>query len=461
MALGSNNDLELHLARRSLLIVAIITPLLLALVGFTLKQIGVPQWPQRLRETVARGTILAGDGTILAEGQAEQRRYPLGPLAAHLVGFSGALQPDGRFGLEGLEYALDDQLQAGRAVQLTIDPTLQAAAQAHLEQAATEQQAESGAVVILEAGSGRILAAASYPDFDPNNQAKVDDRDALINRAFLQQYEPGSVMKPFVIAALLESGRLSPDEVIPAVMSIRVGDKVFHDVAQHGPELPIPDILRYSSNVGMITLTTRFKPEELYSWLRYFGFGQPLELEGGFTRSGQLNPWQSWVPQDQASVTIGQSVSVTALQLAAAYSIFANNGLYIQPYLIEGDSTVTPRRILSPEVAQAIRSMLIHTVEASGLRHSKIPDVSVAGKTGTADVFNRQVGAYVKGDFTLSFAGMFPAETPRVTMVVYLQKPKIGKSSTYVAAPLFRAIGSEVVALWGVPPQPSPVAKRP
>jgi cell division protein FtsI (penicillin-binding protein 3) len=450
---------ELFLTRRHLMLFVIVMPLLLALAGFALQGSQAPSWPGQLADPAPRGRILASDGTILAEGRAEDRHYPEGSLAAHLIGFSGRLQPDGRYGLEGLEYTFDRWLQQGRDVRLTIDPDFQAVAQTELRATMEAVEADNGAVVMLEAGTGRILAAASYPEFDPNRQASFD-RSALINRAFLHQYEPGSVMKPLVLAALMESGRLSPREVIPAEPCKRVGTMTFCDVAAHDDRLAVKDVLSYSSNTAMLHLTERFSPAELHGWLSRFGLGRRVAIDSAFTRSGQLNPWQGWVPQDQASVTIGQSLSVTALQLAAAYSVFANDGMLVTPHLVEGERVPEPREVLSPEVAYTMRSMLQYTVEHSGLRQARIPDVSMAGKTGTADVFDPEVGRYVEGDYTLSFAGMFPAERPQVIMVVYVQKPRKDVSSTYVAAPLFQAIGTEAVARWGVPPAEAPVAQQ-
>ena len=457
----STNVPELALTRRYLVLSLLVLPLLLALMAFARQQSNVPSWPSSIKEEVQRGAIISSDGVILAEGTAAHRRYPQGTLAAHLIGFSGAEQPDGRYGLEGLEFSMDNVLQQGEDVRLTINAQLQAVAQAELRKSAEKYDAENGAVVMLEAGTGRILAAASYPDFNPSRQGNVQNREDISNKAFLRQVEPGSVMKPFVVASLLESGRLSPDELIEADMSLRVGDKTFHDVAQHEKVLTIPDILAYSSNVGMIHLSERFSHQELNTWLSYFGFGQDVGLHSIYTRTGYLPNWSTWVPQDHASITIGQGVSTTALQLAAAYSIFANNGYYVTPKLLENEVTEEPRRVISPEVAMTIRSMLEYTVNNSGIAKSKIPDVTMAGKTGTADIYDAAAGRYIPGDYTLTFAGMFPADKPKVIMVVYLQKPKLSDSSTYVAAPLFRDIGSEVVALWGMTPPVSTYVSAP
>lgn len=453
-------ELELRLARRPLLLLLIAFPLLAALAGFGLQQGGAPTWPTPPVIAPERGRVLAADGTVLAEGDVASRHYPQGSLAAHVVGFSGAVQPDGRYGLEGVEYTLDTRLQAGLDASLTIDPILQAAAERQLEASVVANGAENGSVVMLEVGTGRILSAASYPTFDPNRQGEYG-REAISNQAFLRQYEPGSVMKPFVIAALLQSGRLEPTETVDAPPSLRVGDKTFRDVARHPDELEVRDVLRYSSNTAMLNLTERFEANELHAWLRHYGFGQSLPIRSAYTSPGTLNAWQEWVPQDQASVTIGQSVATTPLQLAAAYAIFANDGVYVPPRLVEEEASPERYRVLSSEVARTVRGMLRYTVEESGLRSSRIPGVTVAGKTGTADIYSSEQGTYPDGWYSLTFAGMFPAEQPRVVMVVMLQKPTESSSSTYVAAPLFRAIGSEVVAHWGVAPEPERLAGSP
>jgi len=453
-------ELELRLARKPLLLLLIALPLLAALTGFGLQQHGAPTWPTPPLVAPERGRVLAADGTVLADGDVASRRYPQGSLAAHVVGFSGALQPDGRYGLEGVEHTLDARLQAGLDATLTIDPILQAAAERQLEASVSESHAENGSVVMLEVGTGRILAAASYPSFDPNRQGAYD-RTVIQNQAFLQQYEPGSVMKPFVVAALLQSGRLEPSDRVPAPPSLRVGTKTFRDVVSHPAELEVRDVLRYSSNTAMLNLTELFEPSELHAWLRHFGFGQALPLRSAYTRPGTLNPWQDWVPQDQASATIGQNIATTPLQLAAAYAILANDGVYQPPRLVDEEEVGRPYRVLSSEVARTVRSMLQYTMEESGLRQSRIPGVTVAGKTGTADIYSPEQGTYPDGWYSLTFAGMFPADAPRIVMVVMLQKPDAGSTSTYVAGPLFRAIGSEVVAHWGIAPEPESLAGSP
>lgn len=452
-------DLKLHLKRRRLMYVFLWMPLLAALIGFSSRLATQPSFPVALTERAPRGKILASDGTILAEGFAGERLYPQGSLASHIVGFSGKLQNEDtdQYGLEGLELTHETVLRKGQDVLTTIDANLQAVAQTKLAEVVNSVQAENGAVVMLEAGTGRIVASASYPDFDPNTQGTVRNRDHIRNKAFLHQFEPGSVIKPFVIAALLAEGKVSLNEYIDTPMHYQEGDKVFRDVVQHDPQLTPWDILRYSSNSGMLALTKRFSDEELRRWLWHFGFGQSVHLDPTYTRGGRLRD-TPWVPQDQASITIGQSMSTTALQLAAAYSIFANDGIYISPYLVEGDTKQAAYRIVSPEIALTMRSLLKYTAEKSGIRSYAIPGISLAGKTGTADIFDVQQKAYIKDDYTVTFVGMMPAENPKFTMVVTVQKPRTDTSSTTVAVPLFTAIASEAVALWQMPALPETYA---
>lgn len=450
-AAAAGGEMVLKLRRSRVIILALLLPLLAALASFAGQQSGAARFPAPPAESVARGSVLAADGSVLAGGPVSARTYPAGDAAAHLIGFTGSVQPDGRYGLEGLEYFHDATLAAGQDVVLTLDPTIQAVTARLLADAAETHLAESGSAIVLEVGSGRILAAASHPTYDPASFASAG-REQLANRPFTQVYEPGSVIKPLVVAGLLESGRLSPNEIIDSPMTLRVGDKNFRDVAQHAPQLSVAEVLAYSSNSGMIHLGQRFTPAELHDWLMRFGIGQPLDLESTYTRSGILNDWYRWVPQDQAANSIGQNLATTALHLAAAYSVLANDGIYVPPRLTQDEVLPQPHRVLSPEVAQGVRSMLAQVMQTGGLTASAIPATSTAGKTGTADIYDVTTGAYLPGEYALTFAGMFPVERPRVVVVVSLHKPTENTSSTYTVAPLFRAIGSEILASWGTAP---------
>jgi cell division protein FtsI (penicillin-binding protein 3) len=444
-AFGDNAEV-LRLRRRYLVLLLLVMPFALAFYGFFNNQKVTPNFPGIPVEAQERGRILSRDGTIFAEGPAEHRKYPQGTLGAHVVGFSGKLQQDGSYGLEGLELTKDTFLQTPRDVIITVDPNIQAIVQEELKKTVTNFVAESGSVVILETKTGRILAAASYPEFDPNSFRTVSQPDALYNKAFLNQYEPGSVMKPFVVASLLQGNKLNLNTMIDTPMALKVGEKTFRDVAKHGSELNAWDILRYSSNSGMINMSmSRFTDDELEGWLRHIGFGHSVETPSIYTRPGQLDA-TPWWPQDQAARTIGQSVSTTTLQLAAMYNIFANDGLYLTPSLVEGDTLPQPRRVFSQEVGMTMKQMLQYVVQQGHLNDIMPRELNVAGKTGTADIYDTRQGKYLK-DGTLSFAGFFPADNPTITMVVSVQKATVATMSTYVAAPLFASIAKNMSSL--------------
>lgn len=450
---------ELRAKRSAWLLVFLLLPLGLAFMGFFKKQtLASPDWPDPVPTLVQRGIIRARNGTVFAEGQGGNRYYPQGNLAAHIIGFSGDDQGEGRFGLEGLEFTLDLRLKSGEVITITIDPRMQAIVQAKLRESIKKFGAENGSVVILEAGTGRILAAASYPEFDPNYYGRSSDYS---NKAFRYLFEPGSVMKPFVVAAALQAGRATTDEILASPMNLKVGDQTFYDVAKHPLWLGLADVLRYSSNSGMIHLGQKFNNEELYAWLAHFGFGQHLLVPSIYTQTGILRD-TPWVPQDHASITIGQSMATTSLQLATAYSIFANDGMLVTPYLIEGDEVAAPQQRLSPEVAAIIRSYLQRVVDRNeSIAKVMVPGLAIGGKTGTADVYDAATGSYIEDDFNVTFAGMFPVDKPELTMVVTLQKPRESGSSTVVAAPLFGDIAREVAALYQLPVKPLTEVNRP
>ncbi len=436
----------LRLRRRYLVLVLLVFPFALAFYGFFSRQKVSPNFPSVPVEAQERGRILSRDGTIFAEGPAEQRKYPQGTLGAHVVGFSGKLQKDGRYGLEGLELTKDEFLQTPHDVTITLDPNIQAIVQEELKKTVINFAAENGSVVILETKTGRILAAASYPEFDPNSFTTVGNPDALSNSAFLKQYEPGSVMKPFVVASLLQSGKLNLHTMIDTPMALKEGEKTFRDVAEHPAQLNAWDILRYSSNSGMINMSlSNFTDKELHGWLEHIGFGGTMKTPSVYTQSGLLRA-TPWVRQDQASITIGQSVSTTTLQLAALYNIFANDGVYLTPYIVENDTLTEPRRVYSSDVGQTMKQMLQYVVHQGHLNDILPPELNVAGKTGTADIYDNRQGKYIR-DGTLSFAGFFPADQPTITMVVSVQKATVATMSTYVAAPLFASIAKNMSSL--------------
>lgn len=409
-----------------------------------------------------RGAIKLRDGTVMAEsfeprkGDAtvtdaellagQVRRYPQGSLAGQVLGFKGRDR-----GLEGIEYFSEKTLSGGQDVILTLDPTIQATAEATLEQEIIDQNADAGSVVALEAGTGRLLAVASYPRFNPERRERYDGTQWL-NRPFRNQFEPGSTMKAMVAAALINEGAATPETTVEAPMWRNVTGHIINDVIKHKSLLTLKEVLRYSSNVGISKLTeNRLSEKTLHTYLQEYGFGQPMRLEGASPARGSLRDWQTWRPIDHATATFGQGESTTTLQLATAFSVLMNDGMLIPPRLIEGAPRDASRRILSVQAARTTRDMLRAAVEDGLPQLAVIPGYCIGGKTGTAQTAIN--GRYSSDVFGAIFAGFFPCDKPRVTMVVEIYNPKKQIHGALVAAPVFRGIAEEVLAHWGVAPK--------
>lgn len=398
-----------------------------------------------------RGRLLL-DGLVLAESVGGKRRYPQGTLAGQLVGFQGSDR-----GLEGVEFFQEAALAAGRDVRLTLDPVFQAAAEAGLERAVLENDAQAGSVVALEAGTGRVLAVASYPRFNPNQWGDYGPR-LWWNRAFQAQYEPGSTVKALVAAALINEDLATPDTRLETGMARYIGRIRIGDSVPHPRDLDLTSILGYSSNVGISTLAERMPAERLYEYLSAYGFGQPSPISGASAAKGRLRDWQDWGEIGRATASFGQGFSTTTLGLATAFSVLANDGLLRVPVLLEGAKPAAPRRVVSASAARTTRRMLSTVIEQRLRRSVAIPGYCLGGKTGTAQV--AVDGRYSDSVFSGVFAGFFPCEAPRVTMVVEIFAGRKRYNGSQVAAPAFRAITEEVLAQWGVLPTPVEVGTR-
>lgn len=412
--------------------------------------------PSRPAATLSvRGRILAGDGTVLASSvnrpdatiwDTARRTYPQGALAAQLVGFTNT---DG--GLEGIEHFQEAKLAAGKDVVLTIDPAFQASAEAGLAEIIKSEQADAGSVVAIEAGTGRVLAVANYPTFSPGH-FQDGTPEAYGNRAFMFQYEPGSTVKALVAAALINDGDATPTTTLNAPMWRSVGGWRINDSVAHPSTLDLTHVLRYSSNVGISTLAERLGQAKLHAYYQAFGFGQPSPISGMASAPGLLHPWQDWSEVGFANASFGQGFSVTTLQLATAFSVLTNNGLYIPPRLVEGAPVEAPHRVVQAASAATTRAMLKTVIEEALPTAAGIPGYCLGGKTGTAQVAVN--GGYSDTIYSALFAGFFPCDHPRVTMVVEVFNGRKSHHGSQVAAPAFRNIAEEVLAHWAVPPQP-------
>lgn len=424
------------------------------------------------------------------------RTYPAHDVAANLLGFLGA---DGK-PLAGLELAFDKQLAGkdghetyevgdgnriplgentevepvnGKGLTLTIDRDVQWYAQRVLRTAVENSRAASGAAVALDTKTGAILALADYPTYDANSpgQAAKADRGS---RALSNVYEPGSVEKVLTTASLIDAGKVSPRTRITVPSTLPVLDRVIHDWFEHDKlRLTLAGVVAKSSNIGTAIAAEQFSHQQLWQYLDRFGLGHRTEIGMPGETRGVLPPADSWSDLSRATIAFGQGLSVNALQMASAINAVANGGELITPSLIQGSATNgagvtvgtdTAKRtqVISPEAAAATAQMMeMVTTEGAGTAPGAgIAGYRVAGKTGTAQQVGSKCRCY-DGSLAVSFAGFAPADDPRFTVYVVIQKPKDGASGGGTAGPVFRKILSYLLQKYTVPPTQTPPARLP
>jgi cell division protein FtsI (penicillin-binding protein 3) len=402
-----------------------------------------------------------------------RRYYPAGDLTAQLVGITNI---DDR-GLEGIELEYQDWLAGkpgsrrvikdrlgrvvedaesirapieGRDLALSIDRKLQYLAFRELKAAVAQHQAKAGGIVVLDIKTGEVLALANLPAFNPNDRTTLDTRRAR-NRAITDTFEPGSTLKPFTVAAALEAGVIKPDTVIQTAPGyLTVGDATIHD-AHPETLLTVGQVIQKSSNVGAAKLALALPRESLWGMLSGVGFGAASQLGFPGEVSGFLRAYQYWRPIEQATLSYGHGISVSLLQLARAYTIFATGGELQSLTLVRRDQPAEGKPVISQRTALAVRSMLELVVQAGGTApRARIMGYRVAGKTGTA---HKLEGRGYAGDrYVSSFVGMAPASDPRLLVAVMIDEPSAGEYyGGVVAAPVFSQVMSEALRMLVVP----------
>ena len=411
----------------------------------------------------------------------ERRVYPQRAVASELVGFAGTENS----GLSGLELELDDVLAGkdgsktivrdpfgrtidvleskpvrdGRDVYLTVDNSLQGQLERVLRETRSKWSAEAATAVVLDAQTGGILALGVEPGFDANDYSQVSRRseDRLRNRAVTDTYEPGSTFKVVTLGGVLESGVVSPETKFRLPYSIQVADRVIHDALPRGTEtLSVAQILSRSSNVGVITLAIQLQRQKLSEWIRRFGFGRKTGVEYPGETRGIVLPPDEWSGSTIGNVPIGQGIAVTPLQMAAAYGAIANEGVWLQPHLVdrvEGGKRAEPerRRVLSERTAEQITRMLRGVVEEGSGLTARVPGYRVAGKTGTA-AKPEPTGGYSTSRYVASFVGFVPASRPRLVVLVTVDEPKGVIWGGTVAGPAFAEIAQFALQYLEIPP---------
>jgi len=423
-------------------------------------------------DDAARVVALGIPGVFL---QREYRRYyPAGEVTAHLIGITDV---DGR-GREALELAFEQELagkagnrrvikdrlghivedmesirapQHGRTLALSIDARIQYLAYRELKAAVAAHRARAGGIVVLDAATGEVLAMANVPSFNPNNRDRFDPRRAR-NRAVTDLFEPGSTLKPFTAAAALEAGTVRPESVIQtAPGQFAVGNRVIHD-AHPQSALTVAQVIQKSSNIGAAKMALDLKPETLWSLFHQVGFGVPPRSGFPGEVSGRLRAAASWRPIEQATLSYGHGISVSLLQLARAYLIFATDGELWPAVLVRREAPAEATRVISAPTAQAVRRMLEMVVEPGGTApRAQVAGYRVAGKTGTAHKLEGK--GYASDKFVSSFVGFAPASGPRLVVAVMIDEPAAGQhTGGAVAAPVFSAVMAGALRALGVPP---------
>ena len=417
-----------------------------------------------------------------------RRYYPRQDLASHVLGMVGL---DDR-GLEGVEHLYDDLLGGkpqfvsaqqdalGRLVfrqeepepktpifdlYLTIDEVLQYVTERELARAVERSGAKAGTAVILDPVSGEILALANQPTFDPNHY-KAASSAAKRNRAAADYVEPGSVFKVILAAGAIEEGVVSPTDLVYGENgSIEVSGVTIRDHGKYG-WLTVREVLAQSSNVGAIKLGQKLGKSLYYHYMSAFGFGNLTGVDLPGETPGLIRRPKGWSALSLPVLSLGQEVSVTAIQFATAFAAVANGGSLLRPHVVRSLRTqdgavarnVEPavvRRVISEPTARTLLEMLTSVVEEGTGKEAAVPGYTVAGKTGTAQKVDPATGRYSHRKIVASFVGAIPAEAPRLVILVMIDEPETLRWGGSIAAPTFREIARDAVKYLKVPPSPS------
>ncbi|QSA95932.1 penicillin-binding protein 2 [Methylococcus sp. EFPC2] len=403
-----------------------------------------------------------------------RRYYPAGEVTSHLLGFNNIDD----HGQEGLELAYDDWLKGvpgahriirdgkrriiedletvrqptpGKDLTVSVDQRLQYLAYRELKKAVLQHKAKSGSLVLLDATNGEVLAMVNQPSFNPNSRGKLSG-SVTRNRAITDVFEPGSTIKPFLVACALELGKVRPDTPIDtAPGQMHVGHNIVKDVHNYG-RLDVAGVLQKSSNVGVTKIALGLPSNKFWAFYNNLGFGQPLDTGFPGESSGRLSEHQSWRQFEQATLSFGYGLSTSLLQLGRAYLALANEGVMPMVGLLKRDKQVETHRIMSAQTAGSVVSMLerVVTREGTALKAS-IPGYRVAGKTGT--VKKTSGHGYTESSHLSLFAGMAPASDPKLVMVVMIDEPAAGEYyGGAVAAPVFSSVMEGALRQLNVPP---------
>jgi cell division protein FtsI (penicillin-binding protein 3) len=415
-----------------------------------------------------------------------KRFYPNKTLAAQLIGFTDIDD----HGLEGIEFNYDDDLSgevfqytelrdahgrgfeaenmngissSGKNIVLTVDSTIQYIAEKALAETVENFSAESGMAVVMVPKTGAILAIAHVPLFNPNALERFQRR-FWRNRVITDPFEPGSTMKIFSAAAAIESGSSSPNSIFFCENgAYKMGRHVIHDTHEHG-WLSLQQIIKYSSNIGAIKFSAITGPEYLSRTLQNFGFGSKTGIDCPGETSGNLPPFRRWTQVDAGTISFGQGISVSALQLIAATSAIANKGILMRPYVVQaitdhngrliksfGPSRI--RKVISEKTAETLSRIMQTVITEGGTGvNAALEGYSVCGKTGTAQKIDEN-GGYSFDKYVASFVGFAPVENPKIAVLVVVDEPQKQHYGSIVAVPAFKAIAQKTLDYMHIAPK--------
>jgi len=405
-----------------------------------------------------------------------KRYYPEGEVMAHIVGFTNVEDA----GQEGMELAHQKQLagvtgsrrvikdRLGRIVEdiesvrephdgkdltLSIDRQIQYIAFSQLKEAVDKHKAKAGGIVVLDAKTGEVLALANLPTYNPNDRSHLNGAQ-LRNRVLTDTFEPGSTMKPLVISLALENKVVTPETVIQTAPGrLTIGKATIGDAHAHGP-LTVAQIIEKSSNVGTTKIALQMQPQQMWEMFTAVGFGQQPKVGFPGAVAGRVRPYKSWRPIEQATMSYGHGISVSLIQMARAYTIFANGGELLPVTFQKVTEPPQGQRIFSPKTARQMLDMMETVVSPEGTApKAQVPGYRVGGKTGTA---HKVVGRQYANKYVASFVGLAPISDPRIIVAVMIDEPSNGQHyGGDVAAPVFANVTANALRALNVAPDSS------
>jgi len=422
-----------------------------------------------------------------------QRAYPNGVIASHILGFTDM----DNNGLEGLELKFDKYLKGvtgyrytirdakqrevpgyeykeiqpidGDNLVLTIDSLIQSFAERELENGFKKYHAKGACIIVMDPFTGNVLALSNRPNFDPNN-AKAAPPDFRRNRAICDFFEPGSSFKIVPASSLLEEKVVKPsDKFFCENGEYRWYGHTYHDHKPHG-WLEFRDVIKYSSNIGTMKAAQRLGKDRLYKYIKKFGFGEKTGIELPGEVNGITTHPNTWSKLSLCSISMGQEVTVTALQLACAMSALANGGNLVKPRIVDmiQDSTGNviqkfelkkPQRVISEETAREMRTILRSVVDSGTAELAEVEGYFPAGKTGTAQKVEPN-GVYSHSKFTASFIGFVPSDNPKFVIVVIMDEPRPFYYGGVVCTPVFKKVAAELMSYYKIWPKEKEVAEK-